>query len=254
MNTMKMQNEDIKLLLRTPDNKVTTLNAYSSQSIGYFRDYVCKLNNLDPSMHSLTYKMVFLDDDSYLDDFGITNYAHVDLVYDFRARGSQRIKVTLKIENTLCSAYFHPDVSLWTVVEYLVASEIRCGTGHPTLIHNRTEFVGAEKLNSVLLRSLKEDESQQVQLKFIMTSSKGLTKLTDGCCSESTLSAACEVETRSFSLFSLPVLERRVDFKDEVEYIPDNDNTLEEDKADIYESGAVTSLTSTSTIERGENN
>ncbi|XP_066906551.1 uncharacterized protein [Halyomorpha halys] len=116
---------------------------------------ICEKHGLDPSGYVLSYDNYFLSNDFRLKTLNLQRDEQLKLVEDFRPTQGMSVTVTLRIKDSHVSANFHPNVTLWKVVENLVAAvTLRIPLSTPILIRKGVEYIGREDLMQVTPNSL----------------------------------------------------------------------------------------------------
>nr|XP_014271510.1 uncharacterized protein LOC106677860 isoform X2 [Halyomorpha halys] len=137
---------------------------------------ICEKHGLDPS----GYDNYFLSNDFRLKTLNLQRDEQLKLVEDFRPTQGMSVTVTLRIKDSHVSANFHPNVTLWKVVENLVAAvTLRIPLSTPILIRKGVEYIGREDLMQVTPNSLGYT-SGYLYFRFLVIENTVLSKRTGG--------------------------------------------------------------------------
>ncbi|XP_066906552.1 uncharacterized protein [Halyomorpha halys] len=141
---------------------------------------ICEKHGLDPSGYVLSYDNYFLSNDFRLKTLNLQRDEQLKLVEDFRPTQGMSVTVTLRIKDSHVSANFHPNVTLWKVVENLVAAvTLRIPLSTPILIRKGVEYIGREDLMQVTPNSLGYT-SGYLYFRFLVIENTVLSKRTGG--------------------------------------------------------------------------
>ncbi|XP_066906550.1 uncharacterized protein [Halyomorpha halys] len=129
---------------------------------------------------SKNYDNYFLSNDFRLKTLNLQRDEQLKLVEDFRPTQGMSVTVTLRIKDSHVSANFHPNVTLWKVVENLVAAvTLRIPLSTPILIRKGVEYIGREDLMQVTPNSLGYT-SGYLYFRFLVIENTVLSKRTGG--------------------------------------------------------------------------
>ncbi|CAH1398183.1 unnamed protein product [Nezara viridula] len=141
---------------------------------------ICEKHGLNPSRYVLSYDNYFLPKEYTLKTLNLQKDQRLKLVEDFRPTPDQCVTITLKVKDSHVSAKFRPNVTLWKVVENLIAAvtlKIPCST--PILIRQGVEYIGREDMMRVTPRSL-GFTSGFLYFRFLVIENSTLSKRTGG--------------------------------------------------------------------------